>query len=100
MCAHGFDLAVSLLSPQAGQYILWERGSPLSMSTETLDRLSLVPRPTLFSVLQFALTIIHRCGRAAKNSLPHPCIIVNPNRRTENGVGLGTRLGHAELLQT
>ena len=27
-------------------------------------------------------------------ALPHPCIIVNGNRRTEkNGVGLGTRLG-------
>ena len=25
-------------------------------------------------------------------ALPHPCIIVNANRRTENGVGLGTRL--------
>ena len=29
-----------------------------------------------------------------KGALPHPCIIVNGNRRTEeNGVGLGTRLG-------
>ena len=46
---------------------------------------SLVPRPTPFSVLQFALTIIHGCE-------PHPCIIVNANRITENGVGLGTSL--------
>ena len=56
---------------------------------------SLIPRPTpFFSVLQFALTIIHGCGeKTFFAALPHPCIIVNANRRTEkNGVGLGTRL--------
>ena len=38
----------------------------------------------VFSVLRFALT--HRCGRAAKAffaALPHLCIIVNGNQRTE-----------------
>ena len=29
---------------------------------------SLVPRPTPFFVLRFPLTIIHGCGRAAKNA--------------------------------
>jgi len=36
--------------------------------------ISLIPRPTRFFALQFALTIIHGSGRA-----PLPCVIVNAN---------------------
>ena len=50
---------------------------------------SLIPRPPPFFVLRFAFSIIHGSGFRA---LPLPCIILNTNRRTKNGEGLGTRL--------
>ena len=56
----------------------------------TNDRLvqictGLVPRVTPLSVLWFALAIIHTTDAVERH--------VNANRRTENGVGQGTRLG-------
>ena len=49
--------------------------------------ISLIPRPTRFFALQFALTIMHGSGRA-----PLPCVIVNANRSVKNREVLGTRL--------
>ena len=46
----------------------------------TGKKVSLVPRPLPFFVLRFSY-------------LPLLCIILNANRRTKNGGGLGTRLG-------
>ena len=60
-----------------------------------LGLVSLVP---VFSVLRFALTIIHGSRRAVKNAaLPHPCIIVNANRRTETKTGNEARVGYLGL---
>ena len=39
----------------------------LTLNWEMFYPLRLAPRPTLFSVLRSALTIIHGCGRVAKN---------------------------------
>ena len=47
--------------------------------TPVVLQISLVPRPPPFFVLRFLFSIIHR-------------IILNENRRTKNGGGLGTRL--------
>ena len=59
---------------------------------------SLVPRPSPFFVLRFAFSIIHGSGRAHSRALPLPCIILNANRRTKNGGGLGTRLDTGLVL--
>ena len=60
------------------------------------------PTPILF-VFRFALTILHGCGRAAKNGeafaapLFHICQCKPKNRN--NGVGLRTRLRQSDFLQ-
>ena len=46
--------------------------------------ISLIPRPTSFFVLRFALSIIHGDGGVWKTLLP-PCIILSANWRTKNG---------------
>ena len=67
----------------------WDLGMRLQGETSMLS--SLVPRPPTFFALWFAFSIIHR------SALPLLCIILNTNRRTKNGGGLGTRL-HAEYV--
>ena len=55
------------------------------MTIYATKNLALFPGLHGFFVLRFAFSIIHGGGRAL-------CIILNANRRTKNGVGLGTRL--------
>ena len=43
----------------------------------------------------------NKCSQALPvfRALPPPCIIANGNRRTKNGVGLGTRLGLRSMCE-
>ena len=61
---------------------------------------SLVPRPTPFFVLRFCVQYNTRKQKSVC-TLPLPCIILNANQRTKNGVGYTEcilSLGHTFLF--
>ena len=63
-------------------------------NNQSIPLISLVPRPPPFFVLMVCVqyTCNTRKQKGAKTALLLPCIILNANRRTKNGWGLGARL--------
>ena len=57
---------ITLNIPSPGNYLIGHEESNKDLLLDWLDD-NFVPRPIPFSVLRFALTIVHRCGRAMKN---------------------------------